>query len=231
MSTAPTNPLPTNPLPLFVDHAASVSASAAKPGSAASYDYQFYVKQGESVRTLGADQIRLEVASGSVRPDALICKVGDTGWRPLSDAAAIGLELPSLPPLPKVPVPSVAPAKAPSPAFDEPNPFARRGVGGLGAKLSQAKKNGTLIVWGVSLTVATVVVLGRNGTLYSAASGVGLADTYESLEKSLFGGPGEGTARSAERLLGEVVPAESMPFANVEARVTGKGKGEIKPAP
>lgn len=188
---------------------------------APAYEHQFYVKQGESVRTLGADQIRLEVASGLVPPGALICKVGDTVWRSLGDAAAIGLDLPT-PQAP--PVPNLAPVRPSPAALDEPNPFARPGAGALFARFGSSKSKATLIVWGVSLSVACTVIFWRNGTFYSVAASMGFAETYASLEKSVFGGPGEGTARSAERLFGEIVPADSVPFADVEARVKTPGK-------
>lgn len=179
------------------------------------------------MRTLGADQIRLEVASGLVRREALVCKVGDTVWRTLADAAAIGLELPT-PQAP--PSPNPAPVKAPPSALDEPNPFARPRPGAFFSRLGASKNKPTVMVWGLSLAVSATIVLWRSGTFYSVASKVGLSEAYESLEKSAFGGPGEGTARSAERLLREIVPGESLPFADVEARVKGQGEGNSKPA-
>lgn len=196
------------------------SGVANVPSAVASFDQQFYVKQGDAVRTLGADQIRLEVASKVIRPDALICKVGDTGWRPLSDASAIGLELPSLQGIriPSIAAPNVVP-------FDEPNPFARGRSGGLFSRLSQVKNKGTLIVWGLSFSLGLTIVLQRNGTFHSVAESFGLSETYESFEKSVFGGPGEGTVRSAKRLWGEVVPSELTPFTEVEARVKARGTG------
>lgn len=200
--------------------AASVTNAAVKVANpAASYDQQFYIKQGESVRTLSADQIRLEVASKVIRPDALICKVGDTGWRPLSDASAIGLELPSLK---AARPPTVAPTSVAQ--LEEPNPFARGRSGGLFSRLSQVKNKGTFIAWGLSFSLGLTIVLQRNGTFHSMAEGLGLSETYESFEKSVFGGPGEGTARSAKRLWGEVVPPELTKFVEVEARVKTQGK-------
>lgn len=200
----------------MAQHTPTAQAQAA----AAHFEHQFYVKQNESVRTLGADQIRLEVASGGVRPDALICKVGDTQWRALRDAGTIGLELPSLQ---HSRVPDLAAGKVSVP--DEPNPFARRRSGGALGRLAQVKNKGTIVAWALSLLVGLTIVLQRNGTLHSLAAGWGVADGYEALEKSVFGGPGEGTARSAKRLLGDVVPPGLTPFSEVEARVKAGGKG------
>lgn len=205
----------------MAQHAPAPQAQAA--AAAAHFEHQFYVKQNESVRTLGADQIRLEVASGGVRPDALICKVGDSQWRPIRDAGAIGLELPSL-------RPSQAASSAvatPATTMDEPNPFARRRSSG---RLGQVKNKGTLIVWVLSLAVGLTIILQRNGALYSMAQEWGLLKDYEDFEKSVFGGPGEGTARSAGRLFDEVVPSGLVPFSEIEARVKGQSKGAVKGA-
>lgn len=202
--------------------AASTSSNPSVPAQA---EPQYYLKYGAEVRTLGADQIRLEVATKVVHPDSLICKVGDTQWRSLSDAGALGLDLPSLHSPASGIVSKPEGAQQVGAQFSR-DPFARPS---LGQRLAALKNKGTIAVWVISLGVSTTIVLQRNGTLRSVAEGWGMKDGYVSFERDVFGGPGEGTVPAAESRWNELVPEGSTPFSEIDARLSGNSEEKTPP--
>lgn len=214
-STAPTNPLPTNPIPLIAETVVATS-SATAPAQP-----QFYIKNGDEVRTLGAEQIRLEVATKVIHPESLICKVGDTQWRTLADAGALGLELPPFE-SPASGIVSKPETLRPVAAKFASDPFARPS---LKDRLARTKNKGTIAVWLISLGISSTIVLQRNGTFRSMAESWGVKDAYVSFEKDVFGGPGVGTPVQAEERFQGLFERAPMPFSEVEARVSGKARG------
>jgi hypothetical protein len=54
---------------------------------------------------------------------------------------------------------------------------------------------------GVFAALTFIIILHRNGILFRAASSLGMAGTYVSLENGVFGPPSITTPRGVERLL------------------------------
>jgi hypothetical protein len=201
-------PAPIVPVPVpLVDSVAGASSE------------EFYVKTGEDVRTLSLAEVKREVESGKLGPAALVCRVGDTEWRTVFDAAEFGLKVPRDEPS----VTSVADSEL---LFEQPAKTAPRKRSGLASRAWQSlvRRNGkvTLVAWFVTGAVGLFVVLHQHGVLHRAASLVGMASAYETLEKDLLGGPGVGTVRGAKQSFKQSPAHDLVPFSKVEERVRGE---------
>lgn len=213
-------PAPIVPVPIPLVGTPS-SRSPASPSAE-----EFYVKAGDDVRTLKRQEVKEEIESGRLGPAALVCRVGDTEWRTVFDAAEFGLK-------PLRDEPSVTSVADTELVFEEPRrPAKRKRVGFVGrAWQSIVKRNGrlTLAAWFVTGVLGLVAVLHQNGALHRAAGFIGMSSTYENLEKDLLGGPGVGTVRGAERAFQQSVGDGKIPFSNVQARVSeGRPADETK---